>query len=232
MRKPVGKLNRVTFGYGASSYPYSASNRHAGTDYSFKPNPYAYAPEKVKITFVGTLGPCGRAINATGQSGRTYRYCHLEKYLVKKGQTVKEGTKVGRIGATGYAFGKHLHLVMWVKGKRVNPDVTIKNIIKKEKNKMYKNKGPKYWYTKLQSKKKELAKAVKKVNAANKAVNTLKAGQKVTKEQLASVKAELANAKTALTEKDDTNEKVNLLFGYFYDKWQTVRNWVDKKKGK
>lgn len=127
MRQP--SPNKVTFPYGATSYPYSAGNPHAGTDYSFRLNPYAYAPEKMRITFTGTLGTCGTAINATGQSGRKYRYCHLGSVFVKAGQTVAEGTKVGRIGATGYVFGAHLHFVMWVNGQRVNPFTTIDKII-------------------------------------------------------------------------------------------------------
>lgn len=132
MRKPVGSLNRVTFPYGATSPPYSPSNPHAGTDYSWYPNLNAYAPEKIKITSIGYLGDCGLAIDAKGQAGRTYRYCHLASDNVSVGQTVGEGNKVGTIGESGNAQGRHLHFVMWVNGTRVDPDKTIKALTKGE----------------------------------------------------------------------------------------------------
>lgn len=127
--------NKVTFPYGATSYPYTKANPHAGTDYSFRLNPYAYAPEKMKITAVGNMGTCGLGVDATGAGGRKYRYCHLGKATVRVGQTVAEGTKVGHIGATGYAFGAHLHFVMWVNGRRVNPDATLRKLIAASKPK-------------------------------------------------------------------------------------------------
>ena len=36
-------------------------------------------------------------------------YAHLSSLMVKKGQTVSIGQQIGRMGATGHAFGTHLH---------------------------------------------------------------------------------------------------------------------------
>lgn len=40
----------------------------------------------------------------------TVRYCHLSQIYVDKGDTVKFGDKVGRMGNTGVGTGAHLHI--------------------------------------------------------------------------------------------------------------------------
>jgi murein DD-endopeptidase MepM/ murein hydrolase activator NlpD len=38
------------------------------------------------------------------------RYCHLSAVTVARGQQVKRGQMVGKVGDTGFSFGNHLHL--------------------------------------------------------------------------------------------------------------------------
>lgn len=38
-----------------------------------------------------------------------FRYCHLVTNIVKLGQVVKQGEKIGEYGDVGYSFGAHLH---------------------------------------------------------------------------------------------------------------------------
>lgn len=144
MRQP--SKNGLSFPYGATSYPYSKSNPHAGSDYGWFPNPAWSAPEKVKVTLTTKQGgDCGTLINFKSIDGhREYRGCHNQALLVRQGQTVAEGKPMGIMGTTGRASGRHLHLVMWVDGKRVNPYVTINKLIAKED--MYKGKSAKQHY--------------------------------------------------------------------------------------
>jgi murein DD-endopeptidase MepM/ murein hydrolase activator NlpD len=51
----------------------------------------------------------------------TTGYNHAQRYKVHVGQHVRRGQVVGYVGATGYATGCHLHLMVWLGGKRVNP---------------------------------------------------------------------------------------------------------------
>lgn len=49
------------------------------------------------------------------------RYAHLSKIEVKVGQDVTTDTEIGKMGATGHAFGDHLHLEVYDHGKNINP---------------------------------------------------------------------------------------------------------------
>lgn len=127
MRQP--SLNKVTLPFGATTPPYSLINRHSGTDYSYSPDPYSYAPEAVRVTFVRNtnVGACGKMIDFESLDGsRKYRFCHSSEIYVKTGQTVSEGFKMAKMGATGQASGAHLHCVLFVNGNLVDPYATLK----------------------------------------------------------------------------------------------------------
>ncbi|PIS12383.1 hypothetical protein COT70_01215 [candidate division WWE3 bacterium CG09_land_8_20_14_0_10_47_33] len=53
--------------------------------------------------------------------GYQVRYAHISKPLVGVGKQVKAGQPVAVSGASGYAFGPHLHFELLCNGKRINP---------------------------------------------------------------------------------------------------------------
>lgn len=53
--------------------------------------------------------------------GQTTLYAHNSQLLVKEGQTVKKGQVIAKAGATGSAYGVHLHFEVRINGKAVNP---------------------------------------------------------------------------------------------------------------
>jgi septal ring factor EnvC (AmiA/AmiB activator) len=113
MRKPT--TNPVT--------QTAAQHGYEATDYSFQPDEWVYAPQAGTITDVTlNAGDCGKRIIL--KSGTTeYYMCHFQDVAVKVGQVVPEGFKLGIMGETGKAFGRHLHLVIMVNGVRVpDPD--------------------------------------------------------------------------------------------------------------
>jgi lysozyme family protein len=48
-------------------------------------------------------------------------YAHLSRVFVHRGQRIGAGSRLGRVGATGHAFGPHLHFEVRVRGAAVNP---------------------------------------------------------------------------------------------------------------
>ena len=48
-------------------------------------------------------------------------YAHLSKVIVRRGQNVLTGTRVGLVGATGDASGPHLHFEVRLRGAAVDP---------------------------------------------------------------------------------------------------------------
>jgi murein DD-endopeptidase MepM/ murein hydrolase activator NlpD len=46
---------------------------------------------------------------------------HATSYVVGAGDRVQQGQVVGYVGRTGYATGCHLHLMVWLDGRVVNP---------------------------------------------------------------------------------------------------------------
>lgn len=49
------------------------------------------------------------------------RYGHLQRILVKKGQKVERGEKIGILGNTGLSTGPHVHYEIYIGGKHINP---------------------------------------------------------------------------------------------------------------
>ncbi len=48
-------------------------------------------------------------------------YNHATHYVVEVGARVSRGQLIGYVGATGYATGCHLHLMVWLDGRLTNP---------------------------------------------------------------------------------------------------------------
>jgi hypothetical protein len=64
----------------------------------------------------------GNCIKLDHKNGYQTLYAHMQKgLLVKNGQEVKKGTRLGYMSDSGNARGKHLHFEVWRHGKRINP---------------------------------------------------------------------------------------------------------------
>jgi len=51
----------------------------------------------------------------------THKFFHLQKSLVKKGDTIQQGQVIAKSGDTGAATGPHLHWEKWLNGQPVDP---------------------------------------------------------------------------------------------------------------
>lgn len=64
-------------------------------------------------------GGWGNYIVITHSNGYKTLYGHLSKVLVKKGETVSRGQKIGEIGSGGYSTGSHLHFGVYAPGVKI-----------------------------------------------------------------------------------------------------------------
>ena len=67
----------------------------------------------------------GKYIMIQHEDGTISMYAHLSKISVKRGQTVKQGQTIGRMGTTGSSSGIHLHLEAIVGKYEVDPRVFL-----------------------------------------------------------------------------------------------------------
>jgi LysM repeat protein len=122
---------------------YNAVDYSAKTRILRRWNKTFYAPEAGKITAYGKSGQCGNRLELTAGKNR-HGFCHLEKSLVKVGQTVKRGQALGVMGHTGYTIpsgvgGTHLHWVIAIGSKYIYPPTLVNQdfIIYKPSTKKY-----------------------------------------------------------------------------------------------
>jgi murein DD-endopeptidase MepM/ murein hydrolase activator NlpD len=76
------------------------------------------------VSYIGWLGPYGRAIEVTSEDGRVMtRYGHLRSYAagLHVGQQVSQGSTLGQVGVSGVSTGPHLHFEVYVDGQHKNP---------------------------------------------------------------------------------------------------------------
>jgi murein DD-endopeptidase MepM/ murein hydrolase activator NlpD len=74
------------------------------------------------VTFAGwSAGGWGYLVAIAHSNGVRTLYAHLSRVSVRVGQRVAAGQRVGRVGASGYATGPHLHFEVRLRGAAVDP---------------------------------------------------------------------------------------------------------------
>ena len=108
------------FGYRTS--PFSDKREfHRGIDISARSGSQVVSPANGLVIFSGWQNGYGRVVVLKHARGFKTKYAHLKKSLVKKGQYVKKGTKIGLVGTTGRTTGPHLHYEVHLNNVPVNP---------------------------------------------------------------------------------------------------------------
>lgn len=125
---PVADGTKVSSGFGNRCIPFTSDCAdHLGVDFDAGEGApiYAAAAGKVIKVATGTVGGCSQAYLNTASgvvldngNDTTTMYWHMQagSVAVKVGETVKAGQFLGRVGATGYACGPHLHFQMQQNG--------------------------------------------------------------------------------------------------------------------
>ena len=113
----------LTSTFGLRSDPFTKIRRfHQGLDLAgnIGLGIHATGDGKVVQTHQSNAG-YGNEIVIDHGFGYKSRYAHLNKILVKKGDTVTRGQLIGKLGSTGRSTGPHLHYEILFNSKPVNP---------------------------------------------------------------------------------------------------------------
>ncbi|NTW75785.1 MAG: peptidoglycan DD-metalloendopeptidase family protein [Candidatus Moranbacteria bacterium] len=103
----------ISQGYGKTAFAKTAyaSGKHNGVDFADSVGTPILAAADGKVVGVGNCGKYayGKWIAIDHGNGLITLYGHLSSQSVKKGDSIKEGKKIGLMGNTGYSTGPHLH---------------------------------------------------------------------------------------------------------------------------
>ncbi|GAB4279135.1 MAG: hypothetical protein Kow0029_22880 [Candidatus Rifleibacteriota bacterium] len=125
MKMPV--RGRLSDRYGWRNHPvYRKRLFHAGIDIAAPKGTPIAAAASGKVIYAGRRSGYGKLVILSHSKGYSTRYGHCSSILVKKGQYVKAGQLIARVGATGVATGNHLHFEVRKNGKTQNPLTFIK----------------------------------------------------------------------------------------------------------
>jgi len=100
-------------------------NPHSGMDIAAPQGRSVKATEAGKILFAGDLFFTGNVVYIDHGNGVLSLYAHLSKINVKKGQQVKRGQLIGKVGKTGRVTGPHLHWSVYLNGNAVDPSLFL-----------------------------------------------------------------------------------------------------------
>lgn len=95
---------------------------HTGIDFRAGYGTRVGAAGRGCVTTAGwTEGGYGNLVVIQHRLGMTSWYAHLRSVAVRPGECVVAGRFLGRVGATGHAFGPHLHFELRLRGAAVDP---------------------------------------------------------------------------------------------------------------
>jgi murein DD-endopeptidase MepM/ murein hydrolase activator NlpD len=94
---------------------------HPGLDIAGDRGQPVYATAAGRVTFAERHGNYGNLIVIDHGYGLETRYGHLQAFTIGKGDQVKRGDVIGRVGSTGRATGNHLHYEVLANGTLLNP---------------------------------------------------------------------------------------------------------------
>jgi len=93
-----------------SGYGWRWGRMHRGIDVANSVGTPIIAAADGKVVFSGwSSGGYGYLVELAHSDGSKTRYAHNSALLVKKGQNVRQGTAIARMGSTGRSTGPHLH---------------------------------------------------------------------------------------------------------------------------
>lgn len=118
---PLNRIHTIS-SFGRRIDPiYRSWRQHQGIDYLAHYGTAIFAVANGTVRSAGWNGGYGNEIIIHHPSGLDTQYAHLSSISVRRGQTVRRGQVIGRVGSTGKSTGAHLHFGL-IKGRSyINP---------------------------------------------------------------------------------------------------------------
>ena len=108
--------------YGWRTHPvYGGKRFHSGVDLAAPKGRPIYATRSGTVSTASYNSSAGYYVQINHGDGYRSIYMHMTHYIVKSGQSVKQGQVIGYCGSTGASTGPHLHFGISYNGSYVNP---------------------------------------------------------------------------------------------------------------
>ena len=125
VRAPIGHPvagQQMTSRFGPRTDPFNKRRAmHGGVDFRAARGHPIRATGAGRVKRAGPNGGYGRFVEIDHGNGVTTRYAHMSKILVRKGERIVAGQKIGTVGSTGRSTGPHLHYEVRKHGKAIDP---------------------------------------------------------------------------------------------------------------
>lgn len=116
--KPVNAPYGTPFGKRGLMW---SSGRHTGLDIPAATGTKVVAVDNGTVKAVQSGGPYGKHVTVNHGGGLASLYAHMSAMVAKAGTSIKQGARIGSVGATGNVTGPHLHLEARLNGTAVDP---------------------------------------------------------------------------------------------------------------
>lgn len=97
------------------------SRPHTGIDITARRGAPILASAQGRVTYVGETSGYGKMVEIDHGYGYKTRYAHASDLLVRRGDRVRRGDVIGKVGETGLTTGPNLHYEVLVRGRAVDP---------------------------------------------------------------------------------------------------------------
>lgn len=118
---PIKDKVIITDIYGYNRSVQNTVTTHKGLDFRSTTGTPVYAMQKGIVRIAKRFTSYGNTVVLDHGKGIHTLYMHLDSISVQENKLIDQGVKIGKSGQTGYSFGPHLHLSIWINGISIDP---------------------------------------------------------------------------------------------------------------